>query len=97
MLPIILDKNGLGQGCQIVYFQTKNRNLGKLWRALELKMFVYFMTIWNILQQFGKIYAHFCIVCGHMVYFSQIGMFGPRKIWHLRAGLHFGRFICKLI
>jgi hypothetical protein len=22
-----------------------------------------------------------CIVCGHWVYFSQFGMFGPRKIW----------------
>jgi hypothetical protein len=39
----------LEQGCQMVYFQTKNPNLGKFWRALELKMLVYFMTIWNIL------------------------------------------------
>jgi hypothetical protein len=23
----------------------------------------------------------FGIVCGHLVYFSQFGMFGPRKIW----------------
>jgi hypothetical protein len=26
------------------------------------------------LRQFG-------IVCGHLVYFSYFGMFGPRKIW----------------
>jgi hypothetical protein len=25
---------GSEQGCQMVYFQTKNRNLGKFWRAL---------------------------------------------------------------
>jgi hypothetical protein len=25
------------QGCQMVSFHTKNPNLGKLWRALELK------------------------------------------------------------
>jgi hypothetical protein len=45
------------QGCQKVYFQIKNPNLGKFWRALKWKMFVYFMTIWN------------GIVCGHLVYF----------------------------
>jgi hypothetical protein len=28
------------QGCQVVYFQTKNPNLGKFWRALEYKMLV---------------------------------------------------------
>jgi uncharacterized membrane protein YkvI len=33
----------------MVCFQTKNPNLGKLWRALERKMPVYFMVIWNIL------------------------------------------------
>jgi hypothetical protein len=40
---------GREQGCQMVYFQTKNLNLGKFWRALGEKMFVYFMPIWNIL------------------------------------------------
>jgi hypothetical protein len=28
------------QGCQMVYFQTKNPNLGKFWRALIWKMLV---------------------------------------------------------
>jgi hypothetical protein len=37
------------QGCQMVCFQTKNPNLGKLWRTLEWKMLVYFMVTWNIL------------------------------------------------
>jgi hypothetical protein len=28
------------QGCQMVYFLTKNCNLGTFWRALQLKMLV---------------------------------------------------------
>jgi hypothetical protein len=44
------------QGCQMVYFQTKNPNLGKFWMDLEWKMLLYFMTIWNILGPFGIIY-----------------------------------------
>jgi hypothetical protein len=34
-----------------------------------------FRAIWYNLLQFS-------IVCGHLLYFSQFGMFGPRKIWH---------------
>jgi hypothetical protein len=45
------------QGCQMVCFQTKNPNLGKFWRALEWKMLVYFMVIWNILLPFGIFYG----------------------------------------
>jgi hypothetical protein len=26
---------------------TKNPNFGKFWRALEMKLFVYFTAIWN--------------------------------------------------
>jgi hypothetical protein len=36
----------LWQGCQMVYFQTKNPNLGKFWRALDWKMLVDFMALW---------------------------------------------------
>jgi hypothetical protein len=39
-------------------FRTKNPNLGKFWRALERKMLVYFMVIWNILLSFGILYGH---------------------------------------
>jgi hypothetical protein len=59
------------QGCQMVCFQTKNPNLGKFWRALDWKMFTYFISIWNISWRFGIFYdhlAHFvfiwCIVSG---------------------------------
>jgi hypothetical protein len=58
----------------MVCFQTKNPNLGKFWKALEWKMLLYFMAIWHSVWQFG-------IGCGHLVYYSHFGMFGPRKIW----------------
>jgi hypothetical protein len=45
------------QGCQMVYFKTKNPNSGILWRALEWKMLVYLITIRNVLRPFGIIYG----------------------------------------
>jgi hypothetical protein len=33
-----------------------------------------FVAIWYNLWPIG-------IVCGHLLYFSQFGKFGPRKIW----------------
>jgi hypothetical protein len=48
---------GPARGCQMVYFQTKNPNFGKFLRALEWKMLIYFMTIWNILWPYGIIYG----------------------------------------
>jgi hypothetical protein len=53
------------QGCQMVSFQAENPNLGKFWRALDEKMLIYFMAIWNILQTFG-------IFCDHLVHFVFI-------------------------
>jgi hypothetical protein len=44
-------------------------NLGVFYDHLE-----YFMAIWYTLWPFG-------IVCGHLLYFSRFGMFGPRKVW----------------
>jgi hypothetical protein len=41
-------------GCQRVYFQTKNADWGKFWRALEWKRLVCSMAIWNILWSFGN-------------------------------------------
>jgi hypothetical protein len=48
-----------------MYFQTKNPNLGKIWRALEWKMLSYFITIWYKLWPFG-------VVCSHFVYFPVL-------------------------
>jgi hypothetical protein len=48
------------QGCQMVYFYTKNPYLRKFWRVLEWKMLLYYMTILNILRPFGIFYS--CLV-----------------------------------
>jgi hypothetical protein len=37
----------------MVYFQAKNPNWGKFWRAFDMKMLIDFMAIWNILRTFG--------------------------------------------
>jgi hypothetical protein len=37
----------------MVYFKTKNPNLGKFWRAVEWKRLVQTMPIQNILRPFG--------------------------------------------
>jgi hypothetical protein len=62
-------------------FQTKLHKFGLILEGLGMESVVifydhleYFMAIWHNVWQFG-------IVCGHLVYFSHFGMFGPRKIW----------------
>jgi hypothetical protein len=61
------------QGCQMVYFHTKNPDLDILWRVLKLKMLVYFMTICNNLRPFGiPIYWPFGIVCIYLVYIFPV-------------------------
>jgi hypothetical protein len=42
----------------MVSLQTKNPDSGKFRRALDGKMLIYFMAIWNILQTFGAFYDH---------------------------------------
>jgi hypothetical protein len=49
----------------MVYFKTKNPNLGKLWRVLQLKLLVYFMSTWYILLPLDIFY-------GRLVYFIVI-------------------------
>jgi hypothetical protein len=56
------------QGCQMVYFHTKNPNLG----MYILEDFGMENVGIHILQPFG-------IVCGHLVYFSRFGMFYQEK------------------
>jgi hypothetical protein len=69
------------QGCQMAYFQTKNPNLGKLWRALQWKMLVYFMAIWSILWLVG-------ICCGQLVYFKVVWYIFPHfgMLYHEKSG-----------
>jgi hypothetical protein len=42
----------------MVSFQTKNPYLGKYFRVLQWKRFVYCMAIRSILRTFGIIYGH---------------------------------------
>jgi hypothetical protein len=65
------------QGCQMVYFQTKNPNLGKFLRALDWKMLIYFMAIWNIFRTFGIFYVFY----DHLVHFTFI--------WYIFSGYGF--------
>jgi hypothetical protein len=49
------------QGCQMVYFQTKNSKLGKFWRALERKRLEFSRAVWNRLRPFGIFYGQLVI------------------------------------
>jgi hypothetical protein len=60
----------------MVYFQTKNSNLGKFWRVLQWKMLVYFMAIWPILRQFS-------MLCCHMVNFVVISYTYVSPLWYV--------------
>jgi hypothetical protein len=48
----------LQRGCQMVYFQAKNPTLGKFLRALDFKLLMYFIAVWNICQTFGIFFDH---------------------------------------
>jgi hypothetical protein len=52
----------------------KNPKLCKLWRVLQWKMLVYFMSIWHILQPFGTFSPD-------LVHFFLSWYVVPRKIW----------------
>jgi hypothetical protein len=71
----------------MVYFQTKNPNLGKFWRVLQWKMLVYFRETWSIV--FCYVLWTFGVVRGNLVYFFPFWYFVPRKIWQpwFTAGL----------
>jgi hypothetical protein len=83
------------QGCQMVYFQNPNRNLGKFSRTLEWKRLVNSLVI----LPFGIYYGHlvhfapfwytvylvyityFCIFYGHLVYCDHLVYF--TAIWYI--------------
>jgi hypothetical protein len=64
--------SGFNQCCQMVYFQTKNTYLGNFFRALDWKMLIYFMTIWNILRTFGEFLWPFGTFCVDLVHFFAV-------------------------
>jgi hypothetical protein len=66
------------QGCQMVSFRTKNPNLGKFWRALDGKMFIYFRAFWNILWTLGIFYYHL-VLFGFIWYVFLVLVSGAKK------------------
>jgi hypothetical protein len=62
----------------MVYFQTKNSNLGKFWRALKWKYWYiyghmeYILTIWYIIWPFGNLVVFWYI-------FPLFGILYPEK------------------
>jgi hypothetical protein len=65
----------------MVCFQTKNPKLGKFWRALDWKMLIYFMPLWNILQTFGMFHNHLLHSVFIWYIFFRFWYHVPRKIW----------------
>jgi hypothetical protein len=78
------DSSGLTRGCQMVYFQTKNPNLGQFWRALCrtenvdicYAHLVYIMAIWYMLYPFGDLVAI-------LVHFPPLSI-----LWQEKSGNH---------
>jgi hypothetical protein len=62
----------------MVYFQTKNPNLGKF-LALDRKMPIYYMSIWNILRTFWIIYDHWVHFVIIWYIFSSFGTLCQEK------------------
>jgi hypothetical protein len=56
-----------GQGCQMVYFQTKNPTLGKFWRVLQR----------YILWPFGRFYDHLVHFVAIRYILWSFGTFSP--------------------
>jgi hypothetical protein len=67
-------------------FSNQKSKFGYILEALECKMLLYFITIWNYFTALWYNVWPLGIVFGHLVYFSRFGMFGPRKIWQPWTG-----------
>jgi hypothetical protein len=44
------------QGCQRIYFQTKNHTLGQSWKVLQRIMLVYYVVVWYIFSRIGMLH-----------------------------------------
>jgi hypothetical protein len=78
----------------MVYFQTKNPNLGKFFRYLDRKILIRFMSIWNIWLIFWIFYDHF-------VHFSGFGFMYQEKSGNpytkVSACTYLGRYIHRYV
>jgi hypothetical protein len=79
-MPAIIEIS-VRQGCQMVYFQTKNPNLGKIWGAWSGKGWYYIIYMaMNILQPFGIVY-------GQLVIYWQAGTFSAVLVHCVKKNL----------
>jgi hypothetical protein len=62
-------------------FKPKYPNLNKFWRALDSKMMIYLMVVWNILRTFGIFYDHLVHLVFLWYIFSGFGIMYQEKIW----------------
>jgi hypothetical protein len=49
-------------GSRVARWFIVKPDLGKFWRALELKMLIYFTVIWNVSLPFGIFYGHLVMI-----------------------------------
>jgi hypothetical protein len=64
----------------MVYFQTKNPNLGNFWSALDWNMLVYFTAVWSIFRiHIWYTVWRFGTFCVHLVHFSSFGIMQQEK------------------
>jgi hypothetical protein len=63
----------------MVYFQTKNPNLGKFWRALKWKRLLNSLAIWNILLPFITILWPFGNLVAIWYIFQRFGLLCQEK------------------
>jgi hypothetical protein len=55
--------NIFDQSCQMVYFETKNSNLGIFWRALDWKILLNFIAVWCLYFMSIRYFISFWVYC----------------------------------
>jgi hypothetical protein len=75
------------QGCQMVYFQSRNFYLGTFGGGMQWKILVYFMAQWVYLRSFSVFNDHLVLVCWNKKNLATLAGCG---CGHLRQILNFG-------
>jgi hypothetical protein len=84
----------------MVSFQTKNPTLGEFWRALDWKLLLYLMAIWNMLPPFGIFYDHLVLLVFIWYIFSRFGKLCQEKnlatLKRKGSCSEFAEFLCEI-
>jgi hypothetical protein len=81
------------QGCQMVYFHTKNLNLGKFFRVLKWKRLVYFKSFRPILRTLYYMGHLVYLLITYLVYFPRFGKYYRKNLATPASLRHF----CQLV